>query len=325
MYKKNNSELLKHFDFLLGDIIILQLSFYQILCMYRRGHLYGKEKFGLTALVFLAAILIVTVATEPYKSILKRGWFKELTETLKFTFFIAMVAILCFYLWRTRELLNMRRPIIALTMVCFFVYSYIFHQVWKYFVRLRISRQSVLRSMVVFTDEEHVEEVLSHLEGAALKEYTVSKVFLMDYQEKNRKYYQKELDARIFGDARDMIDYSLHGHVDEVFFYLPGHQNDAAWVYRDFADMGIPIHDAIGVIRSSSMKQIPEKMGGYLVSTTAINIVPAGYVILKRLLDIIGGLVGCAITGILCIFVGPAIYKADPGPIFYSQERIGKA
>ena len=41
-------------------------------------------------------------------------------------------------------------------------------------------------------------------------------------------------------------------------------------------------------------------------------------------MDICGGLVGCIFTGIITIFVGPAIYLASPGPIFFSQERVGK-
>ena len=45
---------------------------------------------------------------------------------------------------------------------------------------------------------------------------------------------------------------------------------------------------------------------------------------MKRTMDILGGIVGCMITAILCIFVGPAIYLASPGPIFFSQDRIGK-
>ncbi len=45
---------------------------------------------------------------------------------------------------------------------------------------------------------------------------------------------------------------------------------------------------------------------------------------LKRLMDIAGGLVGCILTGIICVFVGPAIYIASPGPIFFAQERVGK-
>ena len=44
----------------------------------------------------------------------------------------------------------------------------------------------------------------------------------------------------------------------------------------------------------------------------------------KRCMDIIGGLVGCIITLIVTIFVGPAIYIASPGPIFFAQERIGR-
>ena len=45
---------------------------------------------------------------------------------------------------------------------------------------------------------------------------------------------------------------------------------------------------------------------------------------MKRLMDIAGGLVGCLVTAILFIFVAPAIYIASPGPIFFSQERVGK-
>lgn len=41
-------------------------------------------------------------------------------------------------------------------------------------------------------------------------------------------------------------------------------------------------------------------------------------------MDIVGGLVGCLFTLIIMIFVGPAIYIASPGPIFFSQERVGE-
>lgn len=44
----------------------------------------------------------------------------------------------------------------------------------------------------------------------------------------------------------------------------------------------------------------------------------------KRTLDIVGGLVGCILTGIIYIFIGPAIYISSPGPIFFSQVRIGQ-
>ena len=41
-------------------------------------------------------------------------------------------------------------------------------------------------------------------------------------------------------------------------------------------------------------------------------------------MDIVGGLIGCLFTLIIMIFVGPMIYIASPGPIFFAQERVGR-
>lgn len=43
----------------------------------------------------------------------------------------------------------------------------------------------------------------------------------------------------------------------------------------------------------------------------------------KRLLDIVGALVGLTITGVFYIPIALAIYLDDPGPILFSQTRVG--
>ena len=55
-----------------------------------------------------------------------------------------------------------------------------------------------------------------------------------------------------------------------------------------------------------------------------MNYASAGQLFLKRLADIVGGLLGCVLTGIIFIFVAPMIYTQSPGPIFFAQERVGK-
>jgi lipopolysaccharide/colanic/teichoic acid biosynthesis glycosyltransferase len=45
---------------------------------------------------------------------------------------------------------------------------------------------------------------------------------------------------------------------------------------------------------------------------------------LKRVIDIIGGLVGSFIAIIIMIIVGPIIKTKSPGPIIFVQERVGK-
>src|SRR5699024_4241277 len=40
--------------------------------------------------------------------------------------------------------------------------------------------------------------------------------------------------------------------------------------------------------------------------------------------DICGGLIGVFFTAIIFLFVAPIIYIQSPGPIFFSQQRVGK-
>lgn len=61
-----------------------------------------------------------------------------------------------------------------------------------------------------------------------------------------------------------------------------------------------------------------------MVLTSSVRVASSWQVMMKRLMDICGGLVGLLLTGILTIFLGPVIYIASPGPIFFSQIRIGK-
>ena len=71
-------------------------------------------------------------------------------------------------------------------------------------------------------------------------------------------------------------------------------------------------------------KQFVENLGRYTVLTTSIRTVSTWELFLKRLMDILGGIVGCILTGILFLILAPMIYHESPGPIFFGQTRIGK-
>lgn len=44
---------------------------------------------------------------------------------------------------------------------------------------------------------------------------------------------------------------------------------------------------------------------------------------IKRMMDIAGSMVGLAMTAVLAVIFGPMIFISDPGPIFFSQDRVG--
>ena len=57
--------------------------------------------------------------------------------------------------------------------------------------------------------------------------------------------------------------------------------------------------------------------------TTPSNVHPAVTSPVKRLIDIVGALVGLTLTAIVFLPIALAIYMSDPGPILYSQVRCG--
>ena len=89
--------------------------------------------------------------------------------------------------------------------------------------------------------------------------------------------------------------------------------------------MGVTVH--INLAKSSEMvglKQVVGKVGGLMVISSSLNTMSARQYAEKRILDISGGIIGCILTGILYLFLAPKIKKESPGPVFFTQIRIGK-
>ena len=63
---------------------------------------------------------------------------------------------------------------------------------------------------------------------------------------------------------------------------------------------------------------------GQLTITTSLGYITGRDLFVKRLMDIVGGLFGSLITVLITPIVGLAIWISDPGPIFFSQTRIGE-
>lgn len=112
--------------------------------------------------------------------------------------------------------------------------------------------------------------------------------------------------------------------MDEALFSIPTELALPDKMIKNFGIMGITVHIKLARVADDSSNQIVEKLEGYTVLSTSINMVSAGQLIFKRTMDICGGLVGMLLTGIIFIFVAPIIYIKSPGPIFFKQVRIGK-
>ena len=88
--------------------------------------------------------------------------------------------------------------------------------------------------------------------------------------------------------------------------------------------MGITVHECLEDRAGWAGNQFINRMGGYTVLTSSVRVISSRQAMMKRTMDICGGIVGMILTGIITIFLAPAIYIASPGPIFFKQTRVGK-
>ena len=129
----------------------------------------------------------------------------------------------------------------------------------------------------------------------------------------------------VVANADELPMYVCQEWIDEVLVVISEQLPYPDELIDKLTETGVTVHLNLAKITNKTGKrQFVEKVGEYTVLTTSLNYASAGQLLLKRLIDIFGGLVGCIATGIICLFVGPAIYIASPGPIFFSQERVGK-
>ena len=126
--------------------------------------------------------------------------------------------------------------------------------------------------------------------------------------------------------ADDLIDYCKSASLDEVIVAVADTQSkEMKHVLETLAEMGLTIHYRIPVpeLSGASQKALTQ-FGRFYTITYANRFVPVGQLAMKRLLDLVGALVGCVFLGILTVIVGPMIKLESPGPIFFAQKRVGR-
>ena len=113
--------------------------------------------------------------------------------------------------------------------------------------------------------------------------------------------------------------------VDEVYIALPQQFPMPNYLIDRLTEMGIAVHVELDPAGSESWQiRQTQLVGGNLVQTISMTNVSTRTILLKRAIDIVGGFVGCLIMTVLTLVLGPLIYIQSPGPIFFTQIRVGK-
>ena len=321
MYKKTLKGWLKHIDFVLIDIIMVQLAY--VFAYWMRHGIYNPYRINIYAmggLVLVIAGLINANLAENYKNILRRGYFEEFKAVIRYLLVCAMLLMTYQFVAKTSRTFS--RTVFFYFLAYALGMLYVSRLVWKFIVNDRISRMvKSKRHMLLISHSQMAGEMIRRFDEHTNGEVEITGLALVD---DGLPVGEKVEGVEIVSSYYDVVSYIQKTWVDEVFIYLPKGIPTPEKLLDQCAQMGITTHQSIDVENNREVMSAVENFGGYTVITESLRIASTKDLTIKRLMDIAGGLVGLLFTGILCIFIAPAIYFSDPGPIFFAQERIGK-
>ena len=320
MYKRESGSWLKHGDFIILDILCIQIALL-VAYMFRNGFEFPWKNDTYQQMAFILTIMDIVVVffMQSYKGILRRGYFREFKETLLHV--SATITGFILFNFITKSGQQYSRMVVVLMWEIAIILCYM----------IRVWRKKVLKSQTALTQKG--KKALVILSDYAMAETFAGRISKNNYSDRKLAgiiVTDRDLTGQtikgipVVADRKNAVNYLCQNWVDEVITCYNNNEDVINPILEDCREMGITVHIALTKCGIEGAKRRIENVGGYTVVTNYITSASNRQIFLKRLMDICGGIVGCLITLILFLFVAPAIYIKSPGPIFFSQIRVGK-
>lgn len=318
MYKQNRKGWSKHFDFFFLDVVLLEVAFF--LCYGIRHDwifFYNMNYYRRIGVLLALISICIAMFRESYHGVLKRDFVEEVKSTVLHVSIVevALIAITFFM-----KELSYSREVFVLFWITGIIFCVIGRSIWKAVLHRQMVLNREKRQILVITTSSRAENIIKKLISSEIFDYDIAGIVLTDKNCRGEKIEGYP----VLGTLKDDAEYVHEYVVDEIFVHLnPGEFLDKEYI-DFFLQTGRTLHfDLDGLAELNSPAYI-EAFSNRTVITTSMKVVTPGKLFIKRVMDIAGGLVGIILTGVISIFVIPAIKIADPGPAFFSQTRIGK-
>ena len=340
MYKKRESAGYKHFDFLVLDWICYVFSFLVSLCIRFRQNAFlalltNKDWMDpyvrIIALVTCVHVMIVLML-EPYKGILKRDAAVEGKEVLKQN--VCMLLGVITFMYAEKSSVTYSRMVMFGWIVGNAFLMYLYHYIYKKHLQRSINRQDKQDNLLLVASYDQVDAIVAQFKSSEISELKIVGIVLANSKaELEAAMTGTGKTGSLEGNALQVDDIPVVGNLNNPFEYARTHVVDEVLICMDgemaeqmaemYTDMGIVAHVSIRNLVKLP-KAVIGKLNGIPVITSVSNVVTQRQIIVKRLIDICCGLLGSIVTIVVAILLFIPMMIADPGPIFFRQERVGR-
>ena len=286
MYRKKGRGWTKHIDFMLLDVLCMQIAFiFSYIWRFGLGNPYIDEDYRILAVAFLFIDFFVEIVSDAFKNVLKRGYLDEFIVTCKHVVFVEIITT--FFLFTTQMGEIYSRMSYYIMIPIYILVSYLGRMVFKKIIKKR-GFASSKESLFVIAPEKLLRETLQGLKENGFG-YTQIVAAATDADLNGKTICEIPIVANHDG----IVDYACEEWVDEVLI-PPCAESEYPYEMADiFLEMGIAVHRGItkNKVMAGSFNQI-EKIGDYTVITASLNYARTTQLLAKRGMDILGGLVG---------------------------------
>ncbi len=321
MFQKES--LIKRYCFLLIDIFsILTAILLANVIRFRRIELAQFDY--LYAKVMVVAVVACYLADRSFhldKHIFDRGYYQEFIAIVKSAAGISVFVMA--FLFFSQEAINFSRLMMIYAVPIYILLDYILHLTAKPVIAKYYRKSRSYKRILLLTSSEKLHEILDIFRKTNNWYFQIAYLVLVDADKKGEEIQG----IPVIANMEDMLETVKTMAVDGVFIntsYQSHALFDVRKVLHDFQSMGVTVHVNIDALELDVTDKKIENLGFFKVVSYASKIYEPGQLVIKRMMDVVGGLIGALITVLAGVIVVPAIKLDSPGPAIYTQYRVGR-
>ena len=255
---------------------------------------------------------------------LKKGPLHEFYDVLKLN--LAMLAVSMVIVFFARITSDYSRLVFLYFTIIDTILMLLLHTLLKKFFPGIAKQATGIRQLVVVTTPSNVENLLQNVGSNTELSYHIPAICILSGAEDAIDSALADSEYTLLYDADHLISFCRKSSVDEVLFSLPlNEMTSYEKAIEKISSMGIAVHISVDLFFPQiASSRLLSKFGDYNAITYADRFLSFRQLFFKRTLDVCGGVVGMLLLIPITIIVAPLIKIESPGPIFFSQKRVGR-
>ncbi len=290
-----------------ADLVAIGISF-ALATYIRFGNFKDMGDKGIhfqVCLVFLLFCTIYSFFIDWNRNFLRRSILKEIYAVLQYNVLMLLVTQTIMYFLKWADVFS--RGVMIYFAIINSVFSLLLHLLIKNAMKFHYKSDQSKVKLLVITEKNMIPKVEETLMANLDISYQIVQTIVAEDMQP------------------DFLQKATLMALDEVFIYAPElPQKKVQEIINSFDEMGVNCHYCVELPGTHAERSKIDDFGSYSVITYTRFQSSYKRLLIKRVMDIAGGLVGMLITLIFFPFVAIAIKADSPGPVFFSQVRIGR-